>query len=95
MQKYGTMIGMRADQFTTALKRMEAVPQKDRDQFAALAERLQPEDRERILKHLLGIEADLRRNESTYAASMGGSRLMLSQIEQHDLPELDPPTPDA
>lgn len=69
-----------------AIRLLTAVPTEARERVIATLEKLSPEDRQRVVRHLQEIDGDLRRNEQKYTSSMQQHQLMLRQVEEHDLP---------
>ncbi len=72
--------------FQERLLKLTALPQETVKEMIGLAVKLTTEDRETIIAHLEGIDADLRRSDERRSASVDRHGLMLRQVEEHDLP---------
>ncbi len=80
---------MNTQDFAAAVRRMAGLPDAVREKFLALADKMSPEDRKRIIAQLITLDADLNANDHRYLASIQRTSLMIREVRENDLPVLE------
>ena len=76
---------MNTKTFTSAIKRLSAIPKEMKEKFLELGKSLGTDDQRAILTHLEFLNAQLQKNDTRYASSIQREKAAIEQVKQHDV----------